>query len=45
MARLTEPEMRAALEKCPPELHRLLVWLATGKLLPPGSAVNGTGHG
>lgn len=26
--------MRTALERCPPELHRLLVWLCTGKTVP-----------
>lgn len=38
---LTEPEVRAALDRCPKELHPLLIWLATGKTAP-ASAVNGT---
>ncbi len=42
MTRITEPEMRTALERCPPELHRLLVWLCTGKTVSPAGAVNGT---
>jgi hypothetical protein len=42
MPRLTEPELRAAMEKTPPELHRLLVWLVTGNIPPSGSARNGT---
>lgn len=27
MARVTEPEMRAAFEKCPREYHGTLLWL------------------
>ena len=40
--RLTEQELRTALEKCPKELQPLLVWLVTGKTLPPGNPRNGT---
>ena len=44
MARIlrTETELRVAMERTPPELHRLLVWLATGRVMPPGSTLNGT---
>lgn len=40
-ALITETEMRAAMDRLPPELHRLLAWLVTGSA-PSGSARNGT---
>lgn len=41
MGRLTETEMRAAMERLPRELHPLLLWLVTGQHVT-GSARNGT---
>lgn len=28
--KLTQTEVRAAMDRCPRELHRLLIWLCTG---------------
>jgi hypothetical protein len=39
--RLPESDVRTALERCSPELHRLLARLVTGKV-PGPSARNGT---
>lgn len=36
---LAEHEVRAAMEKCPAELHRLLIWLCTGKTVPSSGTV------
>lgn len=41
MPRLTEPEVKAAMERCPPELHRLLAWLVSGQIVT-ASTLNGT---
>jgi hypothetical protein len=41
MPRLTEPELRAAMERVDPELRRLLIWLVTGQTVPAEAARNG----
>ena len=38
---ISEPDFRAAMERTPPELHRLLAWLVTGTL-PDTGTLNGT---
>jgi hypothetical protein len=42
MQPMTEPDVRAALERCPRELHPLLLWLVTGQTPTGRSAINGT---
>lgn len=39
---MTEQEVKVAMDRLPKELHRLLAWLVSGKILPPGSVRNGT---
>lgn len=41
MTRLTEPEVKAALDRIPREYHRLLLWLITGQQVT-GTTKNGT---
>ena len=41
MTRMTEPEVKAALERVPPELRRLFIWLVSGQTVT-GKTSDGT---